>query len=735
MNRKFLFRRSIIILLACLLLANLSFRDSEDPRVVKIYQQLEAFSNRTQQQKIYLKTDKEKYMVGESIWLKAYVLKAFNLQPDNTSNEVFVDLIGYDKVVYQNIIIRNIEGFANGDIAIADSIPEGNYQIVAYTNWMKNFDDEYFFSKTIQIVNPRYNNFITQPVFDNIKKRNKSFVEGEKEMTVQFFPEGGNLVSGISGRVAFKAINRLGNGVNVKGEIFDETNKKAGSFQSKHLGMGSFVFTPEAGRKYYARVTFDDASTKKIDLPTVEQKGFVLMANTIAGDQLRLSIQTNAINPMDEKSNEFFIVGQAGGEIKYISKALYKGKPVNVVIPKKLFPAGISQITIFDYHTNPVCERLVFIFPKETETQTSMEVAKTNEGNDLVFKIQLRDKLGQTSAGNLSLSLSENVEINDFHIWNENIISNLLLTSDLKGKVENATQYFEETNPQSPVDLDLVMMINGWRRFIWKDILAGQFPVLLYTPSLGLRQGEVFSTSVKPFSPNNSDKAFESLLNEQYDPKQIKKNTRGVHRANAMATSRNPNVLTIDQNSSSYNDIVEYLKGRVAGVTVTADGIRIRGVNSINSGLDPLILQDGVEIGFSTLKTISPREVTSVEVLKGPDASLYGVRGANGVIILHMRKGGDSFDSNIAAVNEPSFERMVSFSQAREFYVPAYDSWERKPSEYNVPKAVYWKPDITVGSDGTAVIRVKNPVGVTKVKASIEGLASDGSVLFYQIAN
>lgn len=735
MNYKLIFRRTMVILLTCLFLVNLSFRDSEDPRVVKIYQQLETFSNRTQQQKIYLKTDKEKYMPGESIWLKAYVLKASNLQSDLNSNEVFVDLIGYDKVVYQNIIIQNADGFAKGDIAIADSIPEGNYQIVAYTNWMKNFDDAYFFSKTIQIVNPKYNNFISQRAFDNIKKRNKIFVEGEKEMTVQFFPEGGNLVSGISGRVAFKAINRLGNGVNVKGEIFDETNKKAGSFQSKHLGMGSFVFTPEAGKKYYAKVTFDDASTKKIDLPAVEPKGFVLMANTIAGDQLRLSIQTNAINPMDDKSNEFFIVGQAGGEIRYISKALYKGKPVNVVIPKKHFPAGISQITIFDYQTNPVCERLVFIFPKETENTTSMDVTKTSEGNDMVFKIQLKDKQGKASTGNLSLSLSENIEINGLQSWNENILSNLLLTSDLKGKVENATQYFDETNPQSPVDLDLVMMINGWRRFVWKDILAGQFPVLLYTPSLGLRPEEVFSTTVKPFSPNISDKAFESVLNVQYDPKQIKKNTRGTQKSNSIGTSRNPNVLTIDQNSSSYSDMVEYLKGRVAGVTVAADGIRIRGVNSINSGLDPLILQDGVEIGFNTLKTISPREVTSVEVLKGPDASLYGVRGANGVIILHMRKGGDPFEDVPAAVNEPSFERMVSFSQTREFYVPAYDSWEKKPSEFNVPRAIFWKPDIAVDANGTAVIRVKNPVGVSKIKASIEGLSSDGSVLFYQSEN
>ncbi len=735
MNRKFLFRRTLVILLTCLFLINLSFRDSEDPRVLKIYQQLETFATRTQQQKIYLTTDKEKYMTGESIWLKAFVLKASNLQPDVNSNEVFVDLIGYDKVVYQNIIIRNVDGFAKGDIAIADSIPEGNYQIVAYTNWMKNFDDAFFFSKTIQIVNPRYNNFLTQPVFDNIKKRNRNFVEAEKEMTVQFFPEGGNMVAGISGRVAFKAINSLVTGVNVKGEIFDETNKKAGSFQSKHLGMGSFVFTPEAGRKYYAKVTFDNASVKKIDLPSVEASGFVLMVNAIAGDMLRLNIQTNALNPMDDKSNELFIVVQSGGEIKYISKALYKSKPVNVVIPKKLLPAGITQITIFDYQTKPVCERLVFIFPKETENRTNMDVTKTNEGNDIVFKIQLKDKAGQASAGNLSLSVSENVDINGFQSWNENILSNLLLTSDLKGKVENAPQYFDDTNPQSPVDLDLVMMINGWRRFVWKDILAGQFPVLIYTPSMGLRPDEVFATAMKPFSPDISEKAFESVLNEQYDPKLVKKNTRGAQRTNAIATDRNPNVLRIDKNSGSYNDMVEYLKGRVAGVTVMGDGIRIRGVNSINSGLDPLILQDGVEIGFSTLKTISPREVTSVEVLKGPDASLYGVRGANGVIILHMRKGGDPFDESVAAVNEPSIERMVGFSPVREFYIPAYDSWEKKPSDFNVPRAVYWKPEITVGSDGTAVIRVKNPVGVPKVKASIEGLASDGSVLFYQFAN
>jgi TonB-dependent SusC/RagA subfamily outer membrane receptor len=275
------------------------------------------------------------------------------------------------------------------------------------------------------------------------------------------------------------------------------------------------------------------------------------------------------------------------------------------------------------------------------------------------------------------------------------------------------------------------MMINGWRRFVWNEILAGQFPILLYAPSLGLKPDEVFVTAIKPFSPVISEKVFATLLNEQYDQKIIKKNTRESLRSKAKPTERNPNVLVMDQNSSSYSDMVEYLKGKVAGVTVMNDGIRIRGTNSINSGLDPLILQDGIEIGFSTLKTVAPREVSSVEVLKGPDASLYGVRGANGVIIIHLRRGGD-FMNEATIASEPSYERMVSYHRTREFYVPAYDSWDKKPSEFNVPRAVYWNPNITIDSTGTSVIRVKNPVGISNIKASIEGLASDGSVLFYQ---
>lgn len=732
MNRKFSFQLTLILVIIILSGAVLSFTYSDDPRVTKILKQIEAFTNRSNFQKVYLKTDKEKYIAGETIWMKAHLLDALTMQPDNNSNEIFVDLLGKNQTIYESIILQNKNGVANGDISINDSLPEGFYQIVAYSNWMKNFDEAFFFSKTIQIVNPNYGKYLTQSGLTKIKQVNKDLLSAEKEKTMQFFPEGGSLVAGISCRVAFKAINKLGMGVNVKGEIFDYTDKKIASFESKHLGMGTFSITPETGKKYYAKAVFEDNTSKKLDLPVVETKGYVLMANALAGDQIRLNIQSNAGNSMDDKSNEFFVVGQSRGEVRYISKIVYKGKPVNINIPKKHFPAGIAQITLFDHSGNAACERLVFIHPKEIARRTTIDVVKSNEGSDLVYTINLKDSDGKPAAGNIALSMSENLDIKGLSVWNENILTNLLLTSDLKGKVENATGYFSETNQEAAMNIDLVMMVNGWRRFVWKEILAGQFPVILFSPSEGVKVNEPLTTSLQATQLNLTDKAYYYALNESYDPKLIRKNTRDAQKLNTAAPSTSSNTIVVDQNSYSYSNIVEFMKGRVAGVTVMESGIRIRGVNSINAGLDPLILQDNMPIQFSSMKMISPKEVASIEVLKGPDASLYGVRGANGVVIIHMRTAADDLNRTASQLSNPLPERIISFHKEREFYVPVYDSWDNKPSDFNVPRSVFWKPNIAIDSSGQAVIRIKNRGDINSLKTSVEGLAADGSVLYYE---
>ncbi|NJK98103.1 MAG: TonB-dependent receptor plug domain-containing protein [Bacteroidales bacterium] len=636
------------------------FKNAEDPRITKILSQIGLFTQRSNLQKVYVKTDKDKYVTGETIWLNAFLVNAVTLNQEKTSNEIFVDLLDHNNVVRESIILRNTDGYAKGDIVLSDSLPDGNYLLVAYSNWMKNFDEAYFFSKTIQIVSPGFQKYLTQRELTEIKNKTKDYYKSESDKVIQFFPEGGNLVYGLQCRVAFKAANKLGLGVPVTGEIYDDTGNRISRFEAKHAGMGSFLFTPEAGRKYYSKVTFGTNEAAKFELPVPIVNGYSLMVNANAGDQIRINIQSNNGNQADEKDNDIIILGQSRGEVKYMSKAVYKGKPINLNIPKKSFPAGIAQITLFNGKGEPACERLVFIHPKEVASLTKMEVNKTENSNDIVYAINLKKADGSPSGGNLSFSVSENLD--QKFSWRENILSNILLTSDLKGRVENAYEYFDESNPEAALNLDYVMMVNGWRRFVWKEILTGQFQALLYPPSEGLGKDEIVTTRLKPNTVNLSEKAYLVPLNEAYDEKVIKKNTRefGRNTSGGSTIALKGNTAVIDS-KNTYSNMIDYMKGRVSGVTVSDNGINIRNSGSIVSGTDPLILQDDLTISFNDLKSIPPNQVARVEVLKGSDATMYGVRGANGVLIIHMRKGGQI---NTEIKDEPieaSPERILTF--------------------------------------------------------------------------
>jgi TonB-dependent SusC/RagA subfamily outer membrane receptor len=89
-----------------------------------------------------------------------------------------------------------------------------------------------------------------------------------------------------------------------------------------------------------------------------------------------------------------------------------------------------------------------------------------------------------------------------------------------------------------------------------------------------------------------------------------------------------------DDSNASYTNIYEMIQGKVPGVQVTGNKITIRGINSINSGTDPLFVVDGIVV--NSLDNISPRQVKSITVLKGSDAAIYGSRGAGGVIMITM---------------------------------------------------------------------------------------------------
>ena len=82
-----------------------------------------------------------------------------------------------------------------------------------------------------------------------------------------------------------------------------------------------------------------------------------------------------------------------------------------------------------------------------------------------------------------------------------------------------------------------------------------------------------------------------------------------------------------------FRDFYDYLRGQVPGVNVTMDNvINIRGYNSVNGSTTPLFILNNTPVEQVELLNVVPTTIKSVVVLKGPDASKYGSRGANGVI-------------------------------------------------------------------------------------------------------
>src|SRR6185369_11103878 len=126
----------------------------------------------------------------------------------------------------------------NGSFYLPSSINSGNYVIRAYTNWMKNFDPDFYFEKNVTIVNS----------LKTLGTRSDTAVAYQ----VRFFPEGGNLVRNIESKVAFRVTNQFAKGINFSGMLITENNDTVLSFRPGKFGMGNFTFTPSGNHTYKA---------------------------------------------------------------------------------------------------------------------------------------------------------------------------------------------------------------------------------------------------------------------------------------------------------------------------------------------------------------------------------------------------------------------------------------------------------------------------------------------------
>ncbi|MBE9465872.1 TonB-dependent receptor plug domain-containing protein [Dyadobacter subterraneus] len=449
---KLTFLKITTLIFAIFLLA--SYKWAEDDFSKIILTRLQEYRRIFPQEKAYLHLDKPYYITGDTLWFKAYLAEGSVHFADSASQVLYVDLI--DKRSGKNIALRRVKldgGFGNGDIPLTDDLPKGAYTIRAYTNWMRNFQEDFFFHKDIYLFN------------DDVDKP----ANPASALDVQFFPEGGQLVAGLSTRIGFKAIDESGLGTDVNGYILNQSNDTIVPLKSEHLGMGKFPFTPVANQKYTAYLRKNSEPFKTFNLPEVKPEGYIMMVNNLTtSDKMRVLIYANFPDNSDKEVN---IIGHTRGLVAFAAKGKVSKKGLQLNVPTSAFPDGITQLTLFDHLNQPVCERVVFIDHGDrlnVKINTAKNTYKLREKTEV--ELMVTDSAGAPVETNLSVAVTDAGQIAQ-QPFDQNIVSYLMLSSDLKGNIEQPAYYFDQTKEDRKIKVDVLMMTQGWRRFDWKDVL------------------------------------------------------------------------------------------------------------------------------------------------------------------------------------------------------------------------------------------------------------------------
>lgn len=439
------------------------------------------------QEKVYLHLDKPYYTPGEDIWFKAYLFDAQNhFLGYSPSKVLYVDLVSPEGEILYHHQLPIENGVANGDFDLKGTFPSGNYQVRAYTNWMRNFDASWFFETTI-------------PLYENttLSEENSTVVETDSILAdIQFFPEGGDLVYTVPTQVGFKGVNKEGLGVKVDGKLVDETGKQITIFSSLHLGMGSFFFTPQAGKLYRAIVNVN-GEEQTFNLPKAKESGYGVIVNNTKTN----SVSVRIVATEDLEGSEVYLVGQTRGKVYYKGKGKIIKRILYFEIPRQVLPSGILQLTLFTNKMVPLNERLVFInYAQDLDINVKTNRKRYKERDKVKISVNVSDAEGKPVVAQLSMAVTDAGQIS-INKQRESILSNMLLTSDLKGTIENPAFYFRDAESNTQKALDALMLTQGWRRFTWQDVLNLNEVTVVYPYEQGftLKGNATYAETGDPF--------------------------------------------------------------------------------------------------------------------------------------------------------------------------------------------------------------------------------------------
>ena len=425
-----------------------------DSIVNRLFRQFNVFP----QEKIHLHTDRDFYVPGEKIWFKAYVADAHTHLHPTHSQYVYVELISRADTLVSRVMVRPENDMFHGHLPLSDFVPEGNYTLRAYTRYMENLGDDYFFKKNIRIGN--LSSAKKQP--SQTSQSNRRAKAENEDFDVSFFPEGGNLPEGVMCKVAFKAINRNGYPETISGIITDEKGVEMTSMRTYHAGMGVFLFASERGKKYYLKCSNENGVEKQFPLPEASPMASSLTASMV-NKRILIGIQRSDQAP----DSPLYLLAHCRGKVLYFSE-WDKNRKI-LTFDEEQFPAGVIQFVLFDEQMNPLSERLMFSkndISAQVDFQTDKEIYQIREKVSATLQSSSLSGMAGEGISHFSIAITDDQDIAVDE--STTILSSLLLSSELKGYIENPAYYLHD-----PIAMDFLMMTHGWRRYNIPEVLKG----------------------------------------------------------------------------------------------------------------------------------------------------------------------------------------------------------------------------------------------------------------------
>lgn len=790
-------------------------------------------------EKIYLHTNKDFYFTDETIWFKTYLTDSRSGQLIPGAENIYINLIDEQGNRAFETAVMSVNGQAPGNIPIPKSLAPGNYLIEAFTDYLQNFTSNAFFYKPIQISR------ITTT--GRISQNQQRFSRSQRMVAdVSMLPEGGKLLANTSNVVAFKAVNRDGYGVEAKGTVRDERGNIVVEFNTNYKGMGLFFFQPESGKSYTARINGFPSYNYSFDSVIVEE-GVKLQLVNHTSNELILNIAGNS-----DKFNHqiFYLVNMHRGEVVFYQAFEIEKQNHVLKFNSENLKGGINRLVLLDSDLRPVSERLIFSDNyKLNSLAINLDSMLYQTRASLNFLIADDEKADTAEFSNLSVSVLHEDALNPSG-RSRNILSSMLLDSELNGYIESSADYFSNSEMNAKAKLRLLMLTHGWSGYFWNEVppatgtlkfqqKAGidvqgtainalsespvdngeitmiiekdgemafltqqtnekgefMFPGLLFNDTAkvyiqarnekGKMNTDITLAPVFPDpEPSKSQvsglssfyntpynlqrqKYYSDLASREYDPNYRSRNigqvdvveNKPIDDGHFRMYSRPDEVIEVPQSETSYGNILDFMTGKVAGVDISGNDVRIRGASGMGNSSTPLFLLDGVPLmsfknqnmgqQYSTrfgeneennepeninniddvidmVKSIPLGDIDKVEILKSPDnLALFGTEGANGVIAIYTKRG-EAPETN--PVLKGLLERTIKgYTSYRKFYSPKYTPETKDNPAPDFRTTLFWDPEVSTQA-GPANLSFFTSDQVGRYRIIVEGISSKGTI-------